>query len=98
MTARSLIDELHERLAWAIGGGGDRLRERHLARGKIPARDRIDLLLDPGSPFLELSALAGWGLYDNQVRQFLRPSSQMSHLKQMVALLNRGAGLGIALR
>lgn len=62
-----LLDQLRERMRWALAGGGERLRERHLARGKIPVRDRIDLLLDPGSPFLELSALACWGLYGNEV-------------------------------
>ena len=63
----ALTAQLHERLRWAIAGGGEKLRERHLSRGKLPVRDRIDLLLDPGAAFLELSALAGWGLYGNQV-------------------------------
>ena len=63
----ALVEQLRDRLQWAVGGGGEKLRERHLARGKIPVRERIDLLLDPGSPFLELSPLACWGLYDNQV-------------------------------
>ena len=62
-----LVAELRERGAWAIAGGGEKLRQRHLERGKLPVRDRIDLLLDPGSPFLELSALACWGLYKNEV-------------------------------
>lgn len=62
-----LLVQLRDRIRWAVGGGGEKLRERHLARGKIPVRDRIDLLLDPGSPFLELSTLAAWGLYDNEV-------------------------------
>ena len=63
----TLIDQLRERMAWSLAGGGEKLRARHLDRGKVPVRDRIDLLLDPGSAFVELSALAGWGLYDNQV-------------------------------
>jgi 3-methylcrotonyl-CoA carboxylase beta subunit len=63
----ALIEQLHERMRWALDGGGQSLRERHLARGKLLVRDRIDLLLDPGSPFLELSPLACWGMYDNQV-------------------------------
>ena len=62
-----LIEELRERMRWATAGGGKRLRSRHLERGKLLVRDRIDLLLDPGSPFLELSPLAGWGLYGNEV-------------------------------
>ncbi|MBI4693145.1 MAG: methylcrotonoyl-CoA carboxylase [Gammaproteobacteria bacterium] len=63
----ALLRELRERLAWAVGGGGEKLQARHVERGKIPVRERIDLLLDPGSPFLELSALAGYGLYGNEV-------------------------------
>jgi 3-methylcrotonyl-CoA carboxylase beta subunit/propionyl-CoA carboxylase len=47
-------------------GGGPRYLERHRQQGKLPVRDRIDQLLDPGSPFLELSALAAWGVYDNE--------------------------------
>src|SRR5580704_13667477 len=62
-----LIKTLHERQAWALAGGGDRMMARHRERGKIPARDRIDMLIDPLSPFLELSPLAAWGLYDNKV-------------------------------
>jgi 3-methylcrotonyl-CoA carboxylase beta subunit len=62
-----LIKTLHERQAWALAGGGDRMMARHRERGKIPARDRIDMLVDPLSPFLELSPLAAWGLYDNKV-------------------------------
>ncbi|OJU88298.1 MAG: methylcrotonoyl-CoA carboxylase [Burkholderiales bacterium 66-5] len=57
---------LHERMRWAIAGGGEKLRERHKTRGKIPVRERIELLLDPGSPFLELSPLACWGLHGNE--------------------------------
>ncbi|MBX9605388.1 MAG: methylcrotonoyl-CoA carboxylase [Gammaproteobacteria bacterium] len=63
----ALVDELRARTAWAVAGGGEKLRQRHLERGKLPVRERIDLLLDPGSPFLELSPLACWGLYGNEV-------------------------------
>jgi 3-methylcrotonyl-CoA carboxylase beta subunit len=62
-----LIDRLRERMMWSLAGGGEKLRARHLARGKVPVRERIELLLDPGSAFLELSPLAAWGLYDNAV-------------------------------
>ena len=48
-----LLAQLRERMCWALAGGGEKLRARHLERGKLPVRDRIDLLLDPGSPFLE---------------------------------------------
>jgi acetyl-CoA carboxylase carboxyltransferase component len=60
-----LVVELRERTATARQGGGPRYVERHRAQGKLPVRERIDKLLDPGSPFLELSPLAAWGLYDN---------------------------------
>src|SRR5215203_6547433 len=60
-----LVAELRERLARARQGGGERSVQRHRDQGKLPARERIDKLLDPGSPFLELSPLAAWDLYDN---------------------------------
>jgi acetyl-CoA carboxylase carboxyltransferase component len=59
-----LVAELRERTARVAGGGGEAARERHRSRGKLTARERIDRLLDPGSAFLELNALAAWGLYD----------------------------------
>ncbi len=64
---RALVRELREKLARAAEGGGPRARERHLARGKLLPRHRIDLLLDPGSPFLELSPLAAHGMYGGEV-------------------------------
>ncbi|MFV2038835.1 MAG: carboxyl transferase domain-containing protein [Acidimicrobiales bacterium] len=62
-----LIDTLTERQRWAIDGGDGRARsiERHLGRGKVMVRDRIDLVIDEGTAFLELSTLSGWGQYDN---------------------------------
>jgi 3-methylcrotonyl-CoA carboxylase beta subunit len=62
-----LLQTLHERMAWAVRGGGDKLMQRHIERGKLPVRERIDLLLDVGSPFLEIAPLAAWGLYNNEV-------------------------------
>ncbi|MGH9808841.1 MAG: methylcrotonoyl-CoA carboxylase, partial [Terriglobia bacterium] len=62
-----LLKTLRARQAWSLAGGGDRMVQRHRDRGKIPVRERIDLLIDPFSPFLELSPLAAWGLYDNAV-------------------------------
>ncbi len=59
-----LIDELNMHLARASSGGGERARERHISRGKLLARDRVERLCDPGAPFLELSPLAAHGLYD----------------------------------
>jgi 3-methylcrotonyl-CoA carboxylase beta subunit len=63
----SLIDQLRQRYAHALAGGGQKFTDRHHERGKLLARDRIDILIDPLSPFLELSPLAAWGLYDNAV-------------------------------
>ncbi len=60
----ALVADLRAQLARASLGGGERARERHAARGKLLPRDRVDALVDPGSPFLELSPLAAHGLYD----------------------------------
>src|SRR5262245_1032202 len=62
-----LLKTLRYRQAWSMPGGGERMVQRHRERGKIPVRERIDLLIDPLSPFLELSPLAAWGLYGNAV-------------------------------
>jgi 3-methylcrotonyl-CoA carboxylase beta subunit/propionyl-CoA carboxylase len=64
MTA--LVAELRERVDRARQGGGERQLERHRAQGKLPVRERLTRLLDPGSPFLELSPLAAWDMYDNE--------------------------------
>jgi acetyl-CoA carboxylase carboxyltransferase component len=61
-----LVAELRERTALVAAGGGERAVERHRSRGKLTARERIDRLLDPGSAFLELGALAAWEVYDGQ--------------------------------
>ena len=61
---RGLVEELDARLARAAEGGGEKARSKHTDRGKLLARDRITALLDPGSPFLELSPLAAEGMYD----------------------------------
>jgi 3-methylcrotonyl-CoA carboxylase beta subunit len=62
-----LVDELRERTDAAHLGGGQRAVDRHRSRGKLLARERIDRLLDPGSPFLEMSPLAGFELYEEDV-------------------------------
>src|SRR5579859_880022 len=61
---RELVAELRRRTAQARQGGGEKYRQRHTQQGKLLVRDRIDRLLDPGAPFLELSPLAAWDLYD----------------------------------
>ena len=62
-----LISTLRERLGTSLAGGGAAMVDRHRLRGKMLVRDRIDLLLDVGSPFLELSPLAAHGLYGGDV-------------------------------
>jgi 3-methylcrotonyl-CoA carboxylase beta subunit/propionyl-CoA carboxylase len=59
-----LVAELRERLALARAGGGPRTLARHREQGKLPVRERIERLIDPGSPFLELSPLAAWDMYE----------------------------------
>ena len=63
---RTLAKELKERLAHVRQGGGEKYRRRQEEQGKLFVRDRIERLLDPGSPFLELSTLAAWGMYHNE--------------------------------
>jgi 3-methylcrotonyl-CoA carboxylase beta subunit len=63
---RELVDELRSRLATVRLGGSEAARAKHTGRGKLLARDRIDLLLDPGSPFLEIAPLAAYGLYGGE--------------------------------
>ncbi len=57
----ALLEQLSAQLELAIAGGGDRYQQRHRERGRMAVRERIELLLDPDSPFLELSTLAAWG-------------------------------------
>jgi 3-methylcrotonyl-CoA carboxylase beta subunit len=61
-----LLADLRAQLERVAAGGGERARERHVSRGKLLPRDRVDHLLDPGAPFLELSPLAAHGLYDDE--------------------------------
>src|ERR1051325_11293780 len=60
-----LVTKLRDRMGTARQGGGERSLQRHREQGKLPVRDRIDRLIDPGSPFLELSPLAAYGMYDD---------------------------------
>jgi acetyl-CoA carboxylase carboxyltransferase component len=62
----ALLEELRARSALVAAGGGERAVERHRARGKLLARERIDRLVDPGTAFLELNALAAWEVYEGQ--------------------------------
>ncbi|MGE5224073.1 MAG: carboxyl transferase domain-containing protein [Omnitrophica WOR_2 bacterium] len=63
---RAQAEELRRRMARVRQGGGEKYQQRHEAQGKLFVRERINRLLDPGSPFLELSPLAAWGLYHDQ--------------------------------
>ena len=62
----ALRDDLRAKLAITRLGGSEKARTRHKGRGALLVRDRIDLLLDPGSPFLEMSPMAAWELYDGE--------------------------------
>jgi hypothetical protein len=64
---RLLVADLRAKVAKIAQGGGAAARERHVARGKLLARDRVAALIDPGSPFLELSQFAAYGLYGDEV-------------------------------
>jgi len=63
---RALAQELKKRLALIAEGGGEKYRKRHEEQGKLFVRERIERLLDPGAPFLELSPLAAWNLYKDE--------------------------------
>jgi acetyl-CoA carboxylase carboxyltransferase component len=63
---QELVADLRERTGLVAAGGGEKAVERHRSRGKLTARERIDRLLDPGTAFLELNALAAWDLYEGQ--------------------------------
>ena len=72
---RDLVAELRERIGRAHQGGTESARAKHTGRGKMLARDRVDTLLDPGSPFLELSPLAAFGMYADAGKDFAVPSA-----------------------
>ena len=62
---QALVDDLRAKVAKAAQGGGEAACAKHVARGKLLPRDRVQMLLDPGTPFLELSQLAAHDMYDN---------------------------------
>jgi 3-methylcrotonyl-CoA carboxylase beta subunit len=61
---RALVEDLNAQIAMAAAGGGEVARARHVSRGKLPPRERVQMLLDPGTPFLELAPLAAHGMYN----------------------------------
>src|SRR6266498_1860880 len=63
---RALVEDLRAKAGEVSQGGGQAARDKHVARGKLLPRDRVDRLLDPGTPFLEIGQLAAYGMYENQ--------------------------------
>jgi len=86
-----LVTELREKLGVVAGGGGKTSRARHTSRGKMLARQRVDLLVDPGTAFLELSPLAAFGPYGGPAA--LGPVINTDVLRNMIAV---GEGTMIA--
>src|SRR5450759_2882407 len=72
---RTLVQDLHAKMAQIELGGGEAARAKHTARGKLLPRDRVQMLLDPGTPFLELSPLAALGLYPDRDGSDSAPSA-----------------------
>ncbi len=72
---RVLVDDLNAQLAKIAQGGGDVARARHLARGKLLPRDRVEMLLDPDTPFLEIGALAALNMYPERGGQDAAPGA-----------------------
>ncbi|MGV6802292.1 MAG: acyl-CoA carboxylase subunit beta [bacterium] len=81
-----ILQEFRRRLQQVSQGGSEKSRQRHITRDKILVRDRIDMLIDPASPFLELSSLAAWGQYDNAVPAagIITGVGQVSHVPCMI--------------
>jgi 3-methylcrotonyl-CoA carboxylase beta subunit len=63
---QSVVDDLRVQLKKSAAGGGDKAKAKHVARGKLPPRERVQMLLDPGTPFLELAPLAAHAMYLNK--------------------------------
>jgi len=63
---RTLVADLRDKVAEVALGGNEAARQKHVARGKLLPRERVNHLLDPGTPFLEIGQLAAYGLYDNE--------------------------------
>ena len=72
---RIIVDDLKNKLSEVSKGGGDLARAKHVSRGKLLPRDRVKLLLDPGTPFMEFSALAAMGMYPEKNGQDAAPSA-----------------------
>lgn len=64
---QSVVDDMQDKLSGILQGGHEKARAKHISRGKLLPRDRVNTLLDPGAPFLELSQFAGYDVYDDHV-------------------------------
>ena len=62
---RVVVDDLKQKISIIAQGGGQSARDKHTARGKLLPRDRVQMLLDPGTPFMEFSQLAAYDMYDD---------------------------------
>src|SRR5260370_12234522 len=84
---RALVAELRQKLDAVAGGGGEASRVRHTSRGKMLARQRVDLLTDPGTAFLELSPLAAFGLYGGDLHSptIITPVCRVSGRDDVIA-------------
>ena len=84
-----LVQDLRDRLAQVRGGGGQQAVDLHRSRGKLLARERIDKLIDPGTPFLELSPLAAWDMYGNDIASAgIATGIGVVHGREVVVLAN----------
>ena len=88
------LAELDTEHAKAVAGGGEKYVQRHHDRGKLLARERIELLLDPGSPFLELSPLAAWGTDFTVGASVVTGIGVVSGVECLIRLPTRRCGAG----
>src|SRR5690606_13121106 len=72
---RAVVEDLQKQIARSALGGGEAARAKHAARGKLLPRDRVQMLLDPGTPFLELSPLAAMNMYPDRDGSDSAPSA-----------------------
>ncbi|MET0517639.1 MAG: carboxyl transferase domain-containing protein, partial [Burkholderiaceae bacterium] len=84
---RGLLDDLNARLAKIAEGGGEAARAKHVSRGKLLPRERVEMLLDPGTPFLEIAPLAGLNMYKEKDGRDAAPGGGM------IAGIGRVAGV-----
>jgi len=87
LAMRMLVTDLQAQIAKAQQGGGDAARAKHVARGKLLPRERVQMLLDPGTPFLELSPLAALGMYPD------RDGSDSAPCAGLIAGIGRVSGI-----